>query len=272
MSTTPSSTTTPKPGHDLIDIGPVEKQLLHETKKGPMVAALIDPEDFSPKQAAETAGKAVEAGASLILVGGSTLANQGRLDAVVKAVRNHTGSRPGHTKSRQVPVVLFPGNITGVSRYADAILFSSLLNSTNPYFIVGAQALGAIEVHKSKIESIPMAYLVFGNNSATSFIGQVNSLPASKPNLAVIYALAAKYLGMRTLYLEAGSGSGEPIPQETIRAVRKIYDGLLIVGGGITTAEGASRAAKAGADILVIGNLLQSFGFEGTLRQIVRTL
>ena len=169
-------------------------------------------------------------------------------------------------------MVLFPGNITGVSQHADAILFSSLLNSTNPYFIIGAQALGAIEVHKAGIESIPMAYLVFGNGSTTSFIGQVNSIPGSKPNLAVIYALAAQYLGMRTLYLEAGSGSGEPVSQDIIRAVRRIYNGLLIVGGGITNVEVASRAAKAGADILVIGNLLQSFGFEETLKQIVKSL
>jgi len=261
----------PKPGHDLITLGPVEKLLVERTKKGPICAALIDPEDFSPRQAKEAAGKAIDAGASLILVGGSTLANQRRLDFVVKAVRGH---RPSHLSHRgsQVPVVLFPGNITGVSRFADAILFSSLLNSTNPYFIIGAQALGSIEVYKSKIESIPMAYLVFGNSSATSFIGQVNSLPPSKPNLAVIYALAAQYLGMRTLYLEAGSGAGEPIPSETIRAVKRVYNGLLIVGGGITTAETARRAAKAGADILVVGNLLQSTGFEKTLRQITTSI
>ena len=256
----------------MIDIGPVEKLLIERTKKGTIVAALIDPEDFTPKLAAETATAAIDAGVSLILVGGSTLANQGRLDAVVKAVKGHIKSQSGHTKSRQVPVVLFPGNITGVSRYADAILFSSLLNSTNPYFIIGAQALGATEVHKAGIESIPMAYLVFGNSSATSFIGQVNGIPASKPNLAVIYALAAKYLGMRTLYLEAGSGAGEPIPQATIQTVRKIYDGLLIVGGGVTTPEMATKAARGGADILVIGNLLQSSGFEVTLKQIVNGL
>jgi phosphoglycerol geranylgeranyltransferase len=261
----------PKPGHDLIALGPVEKLLIERTKKGPICAALIDPEDFSPKQAREAAGMAIDAGAALILVGGSTLANQGRLDSVVRAIKGHSQSHQSHAWSH-VPVVLFPGNITGVSRFADAILFSSLLNSTNPYFIIGAQALGSIEVYKSRIESIPMAYLVFGNSSATSFIGQVNSLPTSKPNLAAIYALAAKYLGMRTLYLEAGSGSGEPIPAETIRAVKGVYDGLLFVGGGITTAETARRATKAGADILVIGNLLQSTGFEKTLRQITDSI
>ena len=268
MSTTPSLTIMPKPWHNLIALGPVEKLLIQRTKKGPICAALIDPEDFTPKQAREAADKVIDAGASVILVGGSTLANQRRLDLVVKAIKGHIPSHRNHTGS-QVPVVLFPGNITGVSRFADAILFSSLLNSTNPYFIIGAQALGSVEVYESKIESIPMAYLVFGNSSATSFIGQVNSLPTSKPNLAVIYALAAKYLGMRTLYLEAGSGAGEPVPPETIRAVKQVYDGLLIVGGGITTAETARRAAKAGADILVIGNLLQSTGFEKTLQQII---
>jgi phosphoglycerol geranylgeranyltransferase len=260
-----------KPGRDLTTIGPVEKLLIDRTKKGPICAALIDPEDFSPKQAGNTAIKAIDAGVSLILVGGSTLANQGRLDSVVKAIRGHISSHQSHTRSH-TPVVLFPGNITGVSRYADAILFSSLLNSTNPYFIMGAQALGSIEVYRSKIESIPMGYLVFGNSSATSFVGQVNSLPPSKPNLAVLYALAAKYLGMRTLYLEAGSGSDNPIPVGTIRAVREVYDGLLLVGGGITTAETAKRAGKAGADILVIGNLLQSLVFEKTLKQITSSI
>lgn len=260
--------TTPRPGSDLIRVGAVEKYFIESAKKGPVIAALIDPENFTPEKAAETATKAIDAGASAILIGGSTLADQGRLDEVVKSVKNHIKSHTGHRKSHKTPVVLFPGNITGVSRNADAILFSSLLNSTNPYFIIGAQALGSVEVYKSKIESIPMAYLVFGNGSATSFIGQVNGLPSSKPELAVIYALAAKFLGMRTLYLEAGSGAGDPIPPETIEAVRKVYDGLLIVGGGITSAGIARRAAKAGADVLVIGNLLQSPGFETTLKQI----
>lgn len=193
------------------------------------------------------------------MVGGSTLADQNKLDAVVKAIKKRVTCH----------VILFPGNVTGVSRYADAILFSSLLNSTNPYFIVGAQAIGAMEVYKTGIESIPMGYLVFGNSSATSFIGQVNALPPSRPNLAVIYALAARYLGMRVLYLEAGSGAGDPIHSETIKLVRKFYDGILIVGGGITSGEIASKAARAGANVLVVGNLLQTLGYEETLQQIV---
>lgn len=209
----------------------------------------------------------------MILVGGSTLSDRGKLDEVVRAIKNITKditTSPG--TSQAPPVVLFPGNVTGVSQFADAILFSSLLNSTNPYFIIGAQALGSMEVYKAGIESIPMGYLVFGNQSTTSFIGQANSLPLSKPNLALIYALAARYLGMRTLYLEAGSGASDPIPPETIRLVRKFYDGIVIIGGGITSKEAANRAAKAGADIIVVGNLLQTQGCEKTLRQIAATI
>jgi phosphoglycerol geranylgeranyltransferase len=239
--------------------GIVERKLTSRARKGPSCAALIDPEDFSPSEAAQAAQKSVKAGVSIILVGGSTLSNQRRLDSVVMAIKSHV----------TVPVILFPGNVTGVSKHADAILFSSLLNSTNSYFIVGAQALGAMEVFRANIESIPMGYLVFGNSSATSFIGQVNSLPQSKPNLAVIYSLAARYLGMRSLYLEAGSGTNEPISPETIRAVRRFYDGLLLVGGGIISGEAAGRAARAGADILVVGNLLQTTNFERALGEIV---
>jgi len=253
--------------------GAVENYLLQRTKRKPICAALIDPEDFTPKQAAETASESIRAGVSLILIGGSTLSDQGKLDEVVKAVkRNIRDITTSRHRSQPPPVVLFPGNITGVSRFADAILFSSLLNSTNPYFIIGAQALGATAVYKAGIESIPMAYLVFGSQSATSFIGQVNGLPPSKPNLALIYALAAKYLGMRTLYLEAGSGASEPIPPETIRLVRKSYDGIMIIGGGITSAEAARHATNAGANIIVVGNLLQTPGHEKALKQIVAAM
>ena len=253
--------------------GPVEKYILHRIRESPICAALIDPEDFTPRQAAKAARVALDADVGMILVGGSTLSDQRRLDDVVKSVKRITKNvTTSHHVSQATPVVLFPGNVTGVSRFADAILFSSLLNSTNPYFIIGAQALGAIEVFKTGIESIPMGYLVFGNQSAAGFIGQVNSLPFSKPNLAMIYSLAAKYLGMRTLYLEGGSGASEPISPEVIRSVRSVYDGILITGGGITTAEAAKRATSAGADILVVGNILQMPGHERILKQITSSL
>ncbi|MBI3860141.1 MAG: geranylgeranylglyceryl/heptaprenylglyceryl phosphate synthase [Thaumarchaeota archaeon] len=243
-------------------LGKTEGYLIQKTKKGTIIAGLIDPEDFSSKQAASVASNAEKHGISAILVGGSTISDQGKLDSVVRAVK----------KAVRCPVILFPGNVTGVSHHADAILFSSLLNSTNPYFLIGAQAIGSMKVFRSKLESIPMGYLVFGDSSTTSFIGQVKSIPLSKPNIAVIYALAAQYLGMRTLYLEAGSGSAVPIPRETIALVRKFYDGLLIVGGGITTSTVAERAAGAGADIIVIGNLLEKPGYEKTITEMTSAI
>jgi phosphoglycerol geranylgeranyltransferase len=243
-------------------LGPVETAILKQVATGPICAALIDPEDFPPVQAAEVAESAVDCGASLIFVGGSTVSDQTKLDEVVRSIK----------KAVRCHVILFPGNITGVSRYADAILFSSLLNSNNPYFIVGAQAIGAMQVYKSNLESIPMGYLVFGNSSTTSFIGQVNPIPSSKPSIAVIYAMAARYLGMRTLYLEAGSGSTETTPVESVKAVRKFYDGILLVGGGITSAEKADKVAAAGADIIVVGNLLQTPNHEKALREITNAV
>lgn len=246
-------------------LGPkaVESQILRRVKQhGTICAALIDPEDFAANEAGKVAAASQAAGASLILVGGSTISDQKQLDLVVKQIKTRV----------TCPVILFPGNITGVSQYADGILFSSLLNSTNPYFIVGAQALGSLKVHESNLETIPMGYLVFGSSSTTSFVGQTNALPPDKPSLAVMYALAAQYLGMRSLYLEAGSGSVQTVPRDTIRAVRKHYQGLLIVGGGITSADKAREVSRAGADIIVVGNLLSRPGFEAGLRKIIQSI
>jgi phosphoglycerol geranylgeranyltransferase len=119
------------------------------------------------------------------------------------------------------------------------------------------------------LEAIPMGYLVFGEESSAGFVGQVRGIPIDKPGIAVMYSLAAQFLGMRTLYLEAGSGSAEVIPPHVITAVRSQYEGLLIVGGGITDGDRAEQAAKAGADVIVIGNLLQTVDFEGKLERIV---
>lgn len=245
----------------MLSIGRTETrihELLTERKK--LIAALIDPEEFTPEKAGETAKLAEEAGASLIMVGGSTVTDQAQLDAVVRVIKSHVTS----------PVLLFPGGVTGVSSHADAILFMSLLNSNNPYFIIGAQAVGSMAVLKARLETIPMGYVIFGNSSAASFMGQVNGIPPSKPELAVPYAMASKYMGMRAFYLESGSGAAETVPLKGVGAVRKYYDGILFVGGGITSPDKAKMLAAAGADILVIGNLLETPNFDKTLREITQ--
>lgn len=243
--------------------GRVEKGLLKaRAKKGTLVAALIDPEDFTMKSASKVAKRVQELGASCIFVGGSTIADQVHLDEVVMGAKLNI----------TIPVLLFPGDITGISRHADAILFSSLLNSTNPYFITGAQAIGSIQVMKHKLEAIPMGYLVFGEHSSTGFVGQAKGIPLDKPSIAVMYAMAAHYMGMRALYLEGGSGASSSISPEVIAAVRRYYPGFLIVGGGITTPEAAARISKAGADVIVIGNLLQTEGYEDNFASIVKAV
>jgi len=243
-------------------IGPTEHRLTTRKKGSAGLAALIDPDNFGTKRAGIVARSAERLGFNCIFVGGSTLGDQAHLDDVVLAVKHNV----------TCPVILFPGNVTGISRHADAILFSSLLNSTNPYFIIGAQAIGAIQVNRYRLEAIPMGYLVFGDESTTSFIGQVRSVPYTKPAVAVMYALAAQYLGMRALYLEAGSGASHPMPVEVVSAVRKHFKGLLVVGGGITTADTAKSLSEAGADLLVIGNLLETKNFERKLLPITKAL
>ena len=243
--------------------GPTESRLLSVKKaKGPQVAALIDPEDFTIDQAAQVAKTVQKLGAGCIFIGGSTIADQAQLDEVVVRIKRDV----------TLPVLLFPGNITGISRHADAILFSSLLNSMNTYFLIGAQAIASMQVTMTKLEAIPMGYLVFGDHSTTGFVGQVRAIPVDKPSIAVMYAMAAHYLGMRTLYLEAGSGSERTISPEVVASVRRYYPGLLIVGGGVTTPEKASGIAKAGADLVVIGNLLQTTGYEEKLSAIVKAI
>jgi phosphoglycerol geranylgeranyltransferase len=242
--------------------GKVEQYLLDEIKKhGTICLPLIDSENST--NAASIALRLEEIGASGVLIGGSSAIDQLELANVVAEIK---------TKIK-IPVILFPGNVTGVSPKADAILFSSLLNSDNPYFITEAQALGALAVKKYGIEPLPTAYIIIGEGTAAWFVGRARGIPFHKPNLAVMYSLAAQYMGMRFVYLEAGSGAARNIPPEMVAAVRKYYEGTLIVGGGIRSAETAEQIAKAGADIIVIGTMIEEGGtWQEKLTSIVKAI
>jgi phosphoglycerol geranylgeranyltransferase len=227
-------------------------------KHGTICVGLLDSENIPPPEAAKIASKVEKCGCKAVLVGGSTAVDQIELEAVVQSVKSSVTS----------PVILFPGNVTGVSPSADAIFFSCLMNSDNPYFITEAQALGALAVKKYNLEPIPMAYLIIGDGGAAGFVGRARGIPPNKPTLAAMYALAAQYFGMRFLYLEAGSGADGRVSERMIATVRKVYEGTLIVGGGIKGPEDAITAAKAGADIIVIGTMLENGDFEKTLTEI----
>lgn len=224
----------------------IENYLNETLKEHKLHFTLIDPDEQTPQEAVEIAKQAKKANTDAILVGGS-ITDQEDLNITVKSLKENV----------DLPVILFPGNISGVSKYADAILFMSLLNSTNPYWITGAQALSAPSIKKMGIETIPMGYLIIEPGGTVGWVGDSKPIPRKKSDLALAYAMAAEFLGMRVIYLEAGSGAETHIPVEFIMKVKKLTNLMVIVGGGIKTAQDAIEVKEAGADIIITGTVVE---------------
>jgi len=231
-------------------------------KKNALLFVLIDSEESKLESSQKLAQDVEKIGASAILVGGSSATDQIEMAKVVKGIK----------KGIKIPIILFPGNITGVVPDADAILFSSLMNSENPYFITQAQALGAPSVLKFGLEPLPTAYLVIGDGTSAWFVGSARGIPFEKPKIAAAYALAAQFLGMRFVYLEAGSGAKSSVTPEMVKTVRKAFNGFLIVGGGIKDPKTALDLVKAGANALVIGTFLEKGGSIKKLAEITKAI
>lgn len=244
-------------------VGIVEKYLLNKIKEeGTIHITLVDPEKVTPATAEKMVREAEACQTSAIMVGGSTVASTQHLDKIVKTIK----------KAVTLPVILFPNNITGISRYADAIWFMSLLNSSDPYFLVGAQVLGAPTIKEFALEPIPLGYIIVGESSAVSVVGRAVPIPYNNPELAAAHALTAEYFGMRFVYLEAGSGAKNPVPCEMITAVKKAINVPLIIGGGIKCGEQAKEIALSGANIVVTGTILEGNNIKGKVREFVNTL
>jgi phosphoglycerol geranylgeranyltransferase len=244
-------------------LGRVEQYLLDKiAAEGSIHMTLIDPEKVTSAQASKIAEYSQANGTAAIMIGGSTFASQEHLDNVVQAIKD----------AAKIPTILFPNNITGISHKADAMFFMSLLNSVDPYFIMGAQVLGAPLAKKYKIEPISMGYIIVGEGGTAAIIGKAIPVPYSKPELAAAHALAGNYLGMHFIYLEGGSGASNPVPPEMIHTVKSVINGPLIVGGGIRTKEQASIAAAAGADIIVTGNIVETVGSEQKIADIIKSI
>lgn len=231
-------------------------------KKTTLLFVLIDSEISNIRTSIKLAKDVERIGASAILVGGSSATDQIEMAQVVKNLK----------KAVKIPKILFPGNVTGVVPQADAILFSSLLNSENPYYISQAQALGAPNVLKFGLEPLPTAYLVIGEGTSAWFVGSARGIPFDKPKIAAAYSLAAQFLGMRFVYLEAGSGAASSVTPEMVQTVRKVFKGFLIVGGGIKDPITAKKIASAGADAIVIGTLLEKNGTLKNLTEIAKAI
>ena len=235
--------------------------LKQKISEAPAHLTLIDPERQGAKEAIEIAAGAYRGGSDGIMIGGSLGIVPKKLEETVRGIK----------ASVDLPVILFPGDVTGISEHADAIFFMSMLNSRNPYYITGAQAAGAQTVKRSGIEVIPMGYIIVEPGGIAGFVGDARPMPRNKPEMACAYALAAQYLGMQLVYLEAGSGVDEHVPEGMISLVSKVIDMPLVVGGRIRTARDASAVAKAGADIIVTGTLVEETGdVEAKIREITQ--
>ena len=226
-------------------------------RTGALFLPLIDQDRIEPEECAERARRLEDAGADAILVG-SSFSLEDRLDRVVVALRDGTS----------LPVILFPGNAQGVSGEADAILFLTLLSGRNPQYLAEEQVRSAPEIRRLGIEPIPVAYLLIGSGGGRTvhFVSRTEPIPADRPEIAMAHALAGRYMGMRAVYLEAGSGAGEPVPPAVIRAVREYAALPVIAGGGMRDPEQAEAARLAGADAVVIGTALESVFTEERAR------
>jgi len=217
-------------------------------EEGALHFSLIDPDPFnqSPNVAAKIAKYAQEAGTDAILVGGSTIIDQGFVEKTICNIKEKI----------KVPVIIFPGGISNFCCEADAILFMSLLNSEDPYFIIGQQALASYPIKISGLEHISMAYLIIEPGATAGWVGKAKLLPRNKPKLTAAYALAAEMYGFRMVYLEAGSG-GNSIPPKHISLCSRILSIPIIAGGGVKTREDARNFVEAGADIIVMGSYIE---------------
>ncbi|MGQ9680018.1 MAG: geranylgeranylglyceryl/heptaprenylglyceryl phosphate synthase [Candidatus Bathyarchaeia archaeon] len=242
----------------------VKKYIYNKIKSdGALHMTLLDPEKTGSEKSSKIAVEAEKGGSSAIMVGGSTLASNRLLDEVVKSIK----------KSVSIPVILFPNNVSGVSPYADAIWFMSLLNSSNTYYLIDVQALTAKIIKKYGLETLPMGYIIVGEGGAAGFIGQARHISYEHPELVLGYSLAAEMLGMQFIYIEAGSGAKVPVPLEMVRMVKRHTKIPLIIGGGIKDETTAFKIAEAGADMIVTGTIIEETdGIHNKIRSIVEKI
>jgi phosphoglycerol geranylgeranyltransferase len=240
-------------------MGKVQQYLTEQLRGGPIHLTLLDPEKVDGPEAARIAKGAVKLGSHAILLGGSTGISPSSMGAAARAVK----------AAVSVPTIIFPEGPGSLSPDPDAILFMSLLNSRRLDLLIRAQAQASVIVRKLGLEPIPLGYLVIAPGMRVGEVGQADLVPRDDPGQAQGYALAAEYLGMRFVYLEAGSGAPSPVPVEIVRAVREVLSVPLIVGGGIRTGAEADRLLEAGARVLVTGTVTEEEGLGAGFTEIL---
>lgn len=227
----------------------VYHSLLEKKRSGKKsFAVLIDPDKASPSSLKDTVALALAAQVDYFFVGGSLVISD-HLDDCIRQIKSLCS----------IPVLLFPGSPSQISRHADALLYLSLISGRNADLLIGQHVVSAPFVKKSGLEIIPTGYMVIDGGAATtvSYISNATPIPSDKADIAMCTAMAGEMLGMKLIYMDAGSGAKKAITEEMIAAVHRHIEVPLIVGGGIRTAEKAYQNCKAGADVIVIGNAIE---------------
>lgn len=210
---------------------------------------LIDPDRVPENQYLHLAEAAEDSGVDGILVGTSFMLDVS-FGSAVKKIKKHTS----------VPVIIFPGSYAQITPDADAILFTSLISGRNPSYLIDEQVKGAPIVKRCGLETIPTGYMLIESGPLTSvqYISGTLPIPRDKVDIACAHALAAQYLGMKLVYLEAGSGAESPVSTDMVRGVSSYCDLPLVVGGGLRTPEACAERIEAGTSLVVVGNCVET--------------
>jgi len=216
--------------------------------KEKLLAVLIDPDKFAIENAAGFIGKLNQSIATHIFVGGSTV-EADVTELLVSEIKRHT----------RLPIVLFPGDVTQITNKADGLLFLSLISGRNPEYLIGKHVASVSKLRNTSLEVLSTGYILIENGKITAVERVTDTLPMPKSNIQDIIdtAKAGELLGMKLIYLEAGSGAKEPVTLQTISLVKQELQIPLIVGGGIRNKKQLEQAYKSGADLIVIGTAFE---------------
>jgi putative glycerol-1-phosphate prenyltransferase len=223
-------------------------QILTQLQQQNLFVLLIDPDAYDTFQLLDTILAAKEAEVDYILVGGSLVS--GKIDETVIRIKELCS----------IPVIIFPGSLLQLSDKADAIFLLSLISGRNPDFLIGNHVVAAPMLKRFGIEVIPTGYILVDRGTTTSveYMSNTRPVPGNKPDIAVATAIAGEMLGLKLIYLEAGSGADSPPAIQMVKEVKNNISIPLIIGGGITNARQAADLYLAGADILVVGNAAEN--------------
>ena len=227
----------------------IYQDILKRTEKGrKQLAVLVDPDKLLNKEVENISINAAKSGVDYFFVGGSLLVNN-ELDQCIKILKANS----------EIPVILFPGNNMQLSWKADAILFLSLISGRNAEMLIGRHVIAAPYLKLSPLEVISCGYMLVesGKTTAVQYMSNTVPIPSDKMDIAICTAIAGEMLGLKLIYLEAGSGAQYSVPISMIEQVKQNLTIPLIAGGGLRTPETVNQAAVAGADIIVVGNAFE---------------